>query len=130
VSDSNGCTGNGTVTVNPNTAPIANSILLSACFQTPLNGTVANSVTGGVLPFTFAQIGNAVNGTVVLNANGTFTFTPNAGFLGTASFQYQATDSSTPGCISNIATVTIDVEICCPACITGSFACVMDSLIP
>lgn len=130
VTDANDCIGTGIVTIMPNTAPVANSILLATCFQTPLADTLANSVIGGVAPLTFTQVGATVNGTVVLNPDGSFIFTPNAGFLGTASFQYRVTDSSTPACISNIATVTIEVENCCPACATGSFACVMDSLIP
>ncbi|MBW3599579.1 MAG: tandem-95 repeat protein, partial [Planctomycetes bacterium] len=46
------------------------------------------------------------NGTLAMNANGTFTYTPNAGFIGTDTFRYRATDG---GQASNEAVVTITV---------------------
>ncbi|MFC1597391.1 tandem-95 repeat protein [Planctomycetota bacterium] len=46
------------------------------------------------------------NGALTLNANGTFTYTPNADFHGTDSFTYQANDGALD---SNVATVTITV---------------------
>jgi len=46
------------------------------------------------------------NGTLVLNADGTFTYRPNANFIGTDSFTYQASDGNL---LSNVATVTITV---------------------
>jgi hypothetical protein len=60
---------------------------------------------------------SATNGTVSLNADGTFTFTPNEHFnsslgQGVASFQYRAFDNDPvdPPQVSNIATVTIQVN--------------------
>jgi hypothetical protein len=51
---------------------------------------------------------NATNGSVILNADGSFTYTPNSGFCGTSdSFTYYATDGLAN---SNIAVVTIEVE--------------------
>jgi len=48
------------------------------------------------------------DGTVVINANGTFTFTPNPGFTGsTTTFTYRLTDNGFAPLNSNIATVTI-----------------------
>jgi hypothetical protein len=46
------------------------------------------------------------NGMLTLNANGTFTYTPNAGFIGTDTFRYRATDG---GPLSNEALVTLNV---------------------
>jgi VCBS repeat-containing protein len=46
------------------------------------------------------------NGTLTLNANGSYTYTPNANFNGTDSFTYKATDG---GLDSNTATVAITV---------------------
>ncbi len=54
-----------------------------------------------------ASVGDATNGTVVLNTNGTVTFTPTA--LGAASFQYTDTDAS--GDASTIATVNLIVKL-------------------
>src|SRR5262249_41588242 len=47
------------------------------------------------------------NGTLVFNADGTYTYTPAADFNGTDSFTYRAVDAL--GAVSNIATVTISV---------------------
>jgi hypothetical protein len=49
---------------------------------------------------------NVAHGTLVLNANGTFTYTPNTGFFGTDSFTYKANDGTAD---SNVVTVTINV---------------------
>ena len=46
------------------------------------------------------------HGSVALNADGSFTYTPNPGFAGPDSFSYQASDGSL---ISNVATVSLAV---------------------
>jgi hypothetical protein len=43
-----------------------------------------------------------------LNANGSFRYTPSAGYTGTDTFRYQAKDAA--GALSNIATVTITIN--------------------
>lgn len=50
---------------------------------------------------------NPTNGTLTLNANGSFTYTPNAGFFGQDTFKYKARD--TDNMLSNAATVRITV---------------------
>lgn len=53
-------------------------------------------------------VATSVDGTLVLNADGTFTFMPNAGFTGSSTtFTYQLTDDGYAPTNSNIATVTI-----------------------
>lgn len=47
------------------------------------------------------------NGTLTLNANGSFTYTPNTDFNGTDTFTYHANDGTND---SNVATVTITVN--------------------
>ena len=47
------------------------------------------------------------HGTLQLNANGAFRFTPMMGYVGTDTFRYQAKDAS--GALSNIATVTLTI---------------------
>jgi VCBS repeat-containing protein len=47
------------------------------------------------------------NGTLTLNANGSFAYTPNAGFSGTDTFIYKVSDGAAD---SNTATVTITVN--------------------
>jgi VCBS repeat-containing protein len=51
-------------------------------------------------------VSGPVNGTLSLNANGSFVYTPNPNFAGTDSFIYKAND----GADSNVATVTITVN--------------------
>lgn len=47
------------------------------------------------------------NGTLTLNDDGSFTYIPDTGFVGTDSFTYRANDSQDN---SNEATMTIEVE--------------------
>ena len=85
-------------------------------FTTPENTPVSAAVGGndGPLPATpvFSALTQPTNGTVALNPDGTFTYTPNNGFNGTDSFTYQV--CSGPGnaapC-SSPATVTIRVGV-------------------
>jgi len=59
-----------------------------------------NSLTASILT-------NTTRGTVSLNSDGSFVYTPNSGFLGTDSFTYLANDGTLN---SNTATVTIRVN--------------------
>ena len=52
-------------------------------------------------------VGNATNGTVILNSDGTITFSPNNGFIGTATFDYTVQDAYGS---SSTATVNVTVE--------------------
>ncbi|MEZ4735545.1 MAG: Ig-like domain-containing protein [Caldilineaceae bacterium] len=56
---------------------------------------------------TTAEISAPDNGTLALNADGSFTYLPNAGFTGDDSFTYVANDGTAD---SNVATVTITVN--------------------
>jgi len=51
---------------------------------------------------------NVDNGNLTLNANGSLTYTPNAGFVGTDTFSYQAFDGAD---LSNTVTVSITVAV-------------------
>lgn len=57
-------------------------------------------------PLTVTSLTAPANGTAVLNPDGTVTYTPNAGFLGTDAFTYRANDGTAN---SNVATVTVNV---------------------
>ena len=59
------------------------------------------------LKLSIGSVGNATNGTVVLNANGSVTFTPIA--KGTATFTYIDTDADSDA--STVATVNLDVKL-------------------
>lgn len=51
---------------------------------------------------------NIADGTVILNNNGSYTFTPSTGFIGTTEFQYEVCDDGTPA-LCDTATVYIEV---------------------
>ena len=59
------------------------------------------------LKLSIGSVGNATNGTVVLNENGSVTFTPTA--KGTAAFTYTDTDADSDA--STVATVTLNVKL-------------------
>ena len=77
-----------------------------------LNGTTVlvndSDPDGGVLTVNTTPVTNVTNGVLLLNADGTFTYTPNFGFNGTDSFVYTVCDNGIPVLCSN-ATVTITV---------------------
>ncbi len=79
------------------------------------NGVLSISAASGVLandtdadgdPLTATVVSNPTNGSLTLSADGSFTYTPNADFAGTASFTYQATDGEA---MSSATMVTITV---------------------
>ena len=91
-------------------APIANDKNYTTYFETALNGNVitdspADSDPNGD-PLTVSSYTNPSNGSVTINNDGSFTYTPNANYSGSDSFDYIITDGTFP---SVAATVTIDV---------------------
>jgi len=101
-----------TITVNPvNDPPSA----ADDQFTVNQNGSLTISAPGVLTndtdvdgeSLTAARITNPARGTLSLSADGSFTYTPNAGFFGTDSFQYDAVDAT--GSRSR-ATVTLNVE--------------------
>ena len=79
----------------------------------------ASDPNGLGLTAALAQNGAPVHGTVVLNADGSFTYTPTLGFAGTDSFSYIASDSLSSG---SPTTVTLNVAASAPTTQAGSFA--------
>ncbi len=83
-----------------------------------IQGGILNVAAPGVLSndsdadagdiLTAVNFSAASNGTLAGNANGGFVYTPASTFAGTASFTYQAQDSSGAG--SNVATVSVTVS--------------------
>lgn len=94
-----------------NLAPIAQD----DAYETGRNETLAGSVLdndadadGNTLYVSITPISGPDNGTLLLEADGTFTYTPNADFDGSDSFVYQVCDDGEP---SECATATVEIEI-------------------
>jgi hypothetical protein len=115
-------TGTVTITVNPvsveapevvddNYMAIVDTALTVAVDQ----GVLANDTEPQGQPMTAAFDGptlpdiTTAGGSVVLNADGSFTYTPSAGFVGMDTFTYIASDDSVPANQSIPATVTVTV---------------------
>jgi len=101
-----------TITVNAvNDAPIANDDTFTATADTTLTvvapGVLLNDIDPDLDPLTAVLVTDVANGTLTLNADGSFDYTPNAGFTGTDTFTYVANDGTAD---SNVATVTITVN--------------------
>jgi len=67
-------------------------------------GVLGNDTGSGL---TAVLVTGPSHGTLILNANGSFRYTPSSTYIGTDTFRYQAKDSSNT--LSNIATVTITI---------------------
>jgi len=73
---------------------------------------VATDVDHAANLLTYALVGadgGAANGTVAMNDDGSFTYTPDLDFVGDDSFQFQATDPDSA--TSNVATITVSAEV-------------------
>jgi hypothetical protein len=97
-----------------NGPPVAADDAYQTTYNTPLTvaapGVLANDADPDGDPLTAVLISGTdpeTEGTVTLDPDGSFTFTPVAGFVGTASFTYRANDGTAD---SDMATVTIQVQ--------------------
>jgi len=107
VSDGNGGSDSATVSVSvaaaPNTAPVALADSASTAFETPVTlAVLANDsdADGDTLSVTAVS---GVNGTAIINANGTITFTPASGFSGSESFSYTISDGNGGSASANVS---------------------------
>ncbi len=106
--DGNGGTVTDTFTWSvANPGPTAGDDSFSTSEDTPFGGSVAGNDTdsdGDVL--TFNALTSPSNGSLVFNPDGSFTYSPDAGYFGTDSFDYEMVDADGS---TSIATVTIHV---------------------
>jgi len=101
-----------TITINPiNDPPIAHNNTYNTDEDTTLSiaspGILENDIDTENGTLTTILINNVTNGTLGLNTNGSFNYTPNANWYGTDTFTYRAYDGLNE---SNNATVTITVQ--------------------
>ncbi|HSY48054.1 MAG TPA: Ig-like domain-containing protein [Thermoanaerobaculia bacterium] len=120
-----GNNGSATLNVGPaNTPPVANpdtySVNQGATLTVAAPGVLGNDTDPDGDALHAVPITNAANGNVALNADGSFTYTPNPAFAcGVDSFTYKANDGFFD---SNIVTVTINVIDTQAPSITASVA--------
>ncbi len=100
-----------TVSILVNSRPIAVADTYSATEDTVLNvpaatGVLQNDSDPDNEPITAVLVNNAAHGVVVLNANGSFAYTPAANYNGADAFTYHAFDGSRS---SPDVTVTINI---------------------
>ncbi|MEM7105474.1 MAG: Ig-like domain-containing protein [Bacteroidota bacterium] len=88
-----------TIVVTPdngmaNDPPVAVDDAVYTPLDTPVSGDASTNDydPDGDAPLTFTQISSPTNGGVVFNADGTFTYTPNAGYTGPDQFIYEVCD--------------------------------------
>ncbi len=91
--------------------PVANNDSYSTLEERALSvaapGVLANDTDPSGYSLTAVLLAGPAHGTLTLNADGSFTYTPAAAFAGSDGFTYQARDPF--GALSNVATVTITV---------------------
>lgn len=90
------------------------------------------ATTGSVIPnddnrdntanFTATLVASPAHGTVDLDANGGYTYTPTTGYLGADSFTYQICQAGPPAACSNTATVALNVYNPAAVCIATAGA--------
>ena len=88
--------------VSDNYDTVEDAVLVVSALQ----GVLKNDTDSENDPLTAVPAGNPANGNVILNSNGSFTYTPNENFNGIDTFTYWANDGDQD---SNLTTVSIDV---------------------
>src|SRR5205823_551594 len=98
--------------------PVANADTVATAEQSSVMiAVLANDIPGPIddagQTLTVTGVTSPANGTAVINANGTITYTPSGYFNGTDSFTYTICDNGTTGgvpdplCATGTATVTV-----------------------
>ena len=98
-----------TATVNLTVRPDAVDDSAVTPMNTALNGSVSGNDIGVQPNSTFSKATDPAHGTVTVNADGTYVYTPTAGYTGTDSFTYQVCLPSPNQTICDTATVNVTV---------------------
>lgn len=102
--------------------PVANndsySVLHDRTLIVSSSGVLDNDSDPSSLTLTAELVSGPVQGSLTLNGDGSFTYTPNQYFVGADSFTYRVTNG---GAISNVATVALTVTNTAPAATGDSY---------
>ena len=119
------------ITVNAvNQPPVANDDSYSTPQDTALNvaapGVLANDSDPEGHALTMIKDSDPANGTLSINPDGSFSYTPNAGYTGTDSFTYKASDSDLESAIATV-TITINLVNLPPVAVDDAYSVVQDT---
>ena len=87
-------------------APIAVNDDVAGDEGSPISGDAAGNDTAGNISSTYTALTQPANGTVVMNPNGSFTYTPNPGYVGPDFFTYQVCDAD-----GDCASARVDLRV-------------------
>src|SRR5207244_281111 len=106
-----------------NSAPVANNDSFSASKNSTLTipglGVLYNDTDANRDPLTAVLVSGPSHGTLTLNANGSFSYTPTTGYTGADSFTYKANDGQLD---SNVATVSLAINDRAPVATNDSYS--------
>lgn len=91
--------------------PVAEDMAFGGSCDQSFSTCINESYVGQLLPVemdAYTIVNDPKNGSLTIDANGQFTYTPAGGFIGQDQFTFTVTNSD--GCISNPATVNITVN--------------------
>jgi hypothetical protein len=98
-------------TARPPFAPVAVDDINSTLVNVPVGGNVLTndySPTGNALTANPTLLTSPVNGTVTLNPNGSYVYTPSTNFVGIDGFEYVMCDDNVPSlCDTAVAVITV-----------------------
>ncbi len=105
----------GSVVVQCNVPPTVSNKTASTNEDIAVSGDVTDGgdsdTEGTVLTVNTTPVVGPTNGGIVLNANGTYTYTPNAAFSGTETITFQVCDAGSPvpaACVNRTLTITVN----------------------
>ncbi len=121
------------ITINAvNDAPVAVNDSYTTTEDVALSivapGVLSNDTDVDGNPLTAALVGDVTHGTLTLNANGSFVYTPTANYNGSDSFTYRANDGTTN---SNIAIVSLTINAVndAPVAVNDAYSTNEDSIL-
>ncbi len=98
-----------TITINGRDDLVAANDSATTNEDTPVTASVAgndSTMSGGTL--TYAKVSNPSHGTVVVNADGSYTYTPATNYSGTDSFTYTVTDAASGESLTRTVNLTVN----------------------